>query len=64
MSSYKESFNEAAYNAYEEARELGISEERAKDIGDCAGNAALQEWTEQRQDAADNLRKARKEQGL
>lgn len=63
MTSYKDAFNEAAYEAYEAARERGIPEQQANDIASTAGEAALADWTEAQQDAADSLRKARKEQG-
>ena len=56
MSRFKDDWNERYYNAYEEARECGYSEEAAKMAGERAGA----DLVEQHFEAADLLRKQRR----
>ena len=58
MSRFKDEWNERYYNAYEEARECGHSEETAKMAGERAGA----DFIEGMFDEADIERKRRKEQ--
>lgn len=57
MSRIKDEWNERYYNAYEEARECGYSEEAAQMAGERAGADLIEE----KYDQADMLRKQRKE---